>query len=345
MGRCAGILIKCATSFWTLSSSSPPQRRAALLAQEDARKGADWRSVLTAYDDEEEHRHWTSLADAGLLRFEKRLITKWVGTKGRVLVVGCGAGRESLALGKQGFEATGLDVSLPLIHEAAARAGAYDIQYVAGDVACIPFRDRTFDGILVFSQALAHVPGRARRQGALRDMARSLRPGGVVLLALNHRTVEDYAVSYLLHRLLVSVRRTSRRASTAPGERPEGPRPSDLPRRVGEATVLMIRARIFRWRLRTRTLRYRLFGAPHSGPESPRDLHIHLRLSRVSFRPKPGSSYFHLYLRHEFLQDMAGSGLSIAEVLSWRQLNGDQLPTLLREIDFKFLYVLRSVPA
>ena len=94
-----------------------------------------------------------------------------------------------------------------------------------------------------------------------------------------------------------------------------------------------------------RTLRYRLLGAPRSGPESPRDLHIHIRFGRASFRPKPGFSYFHLYLRDEFLQDVAGTGLSIAEVHSWRQLNGDRLPPLLREIDFKFLYVLHGAPA
>jgi len=311
--------------------------------QANTRVGTDWRSVADAYADEEERRHWTSLAEAGLLPFEQRLVVQWIGTKGRVLVVGCGAGRESLALGRQGFEAVGLDISLPLIRDAASRASSHRVHHLAADTARLPFRDGTFDGILVFSQALAHVPGRERRRDALRDMIRALRAGGTILMALNHRTLEDYSIAYLLHRFLV---RTGGRSGSRPGRSgrapPRGPQRSGLPGRVAAMLVLMTRARVLRWRIRIRVLRYRLFGPPPSGPESPRDLHVHIRRSRASFRPRPGLTYFHLYVRDEFLEDVAATQLQVAAVYSWRELNGDQLPSVLQRVDFKFLYVLRK---
>lgn len=307
------------------------------------RERADWRSVPTAYGEAEELRHWASLAEVGLLPFEQHLVTTWIREGARVLVVGCGAGRETLALQKQGMDAVGLDISVPLVREAALR-GPAGVHYLIGDAANLPFRKGAFDGILVFSQALAHIPGRNRRQSALRDMARVLRPGASSLVALNHRTLEDYSITYLLHRFLFSTRRSKRRKSpvsdsSAGTRRP--PRRTDLANRIAATIVLMIRARIWRSRLRLRSARYRFLGAPRSGPESPRDFHMHILRSRTSFRPRPGLSYFHLYVRKEFLEDLAGTGLSVAAIHSWRELNGDRLPSVLSEADFKFVYVLR----
>src|SRR2546422_11165497 len=115
---------------------------------------------------EEERRFWHSLALKGLSIAERRLVELSPLKPGSsLLVVGCGSGRESLGLYKLGFRVTGLDLSLDLLRTARSQVeGRGRCVYVAGDAAGVPFQSQTFDGVLIFSQVLGHLPTPALRE-------------------------------------------------------------------------------------------------------------------------------------------------------------------------------------
>ncbi len=95
-------------------------------------------------------------------------------THGRVLLLGCGAGRYVRALSRvrRDLEIQGGDLSLNALHEARDRdpSGVY----IALDASRLPYADQTFAAILFFD-LLEHVPEFHR---LLSEALRTLRSGG-----------------------------------------------------------------------------------------------------------------------------------------------------------------------
>jgi SAM-dependent methyltransferase len=114
-------------------------------------------------------------------------ITDWVVKRaptGRVLDYGCGAGQIVGLLRERGVDAWGCDVFY--------EGGDYSEQipvglerYISRMDANIPFADGSFD-IVVSNQVMEHV---ADLDGALAEIARVLKPGGVALNVFPHHGV------------------------------------------------------------------------------------------------------------------------------------------------------------
>lgn len=94
-----------------------------------------------------------------------------------VLDVGCGAGALTLAAAKRGATALGVDISVPLVEAARARAerlGAAGARFVQGDAQTRRFEARSFDalisrfGVMFFADPAA----------AFRNLRSVVRPGG-----------------------------------------------------------------------------------------------------------------------------------------------------------------------
>lgn len=129
-----------------------------------------------------------------------------------VLDVGCGGGRiarEALARGAQ--RAIGVDFTLPMIRRAASQP-AVDAAWAGSLAQELPFAAASFD-VVACGLTLGHV---ADLNGALEELCRVLRPGGVLLVSDFHpqashrgwrRTVADpatgkeYAIAHHIHPL------------------------------------------------------------------------------------------------------------------------------------------------
>jgi len=100
-----------------------------------------------------------------------------VGRKVRVLDAGCGTGGFLKFAAKQGdgWQMTGVDMS-PLACELARQRSEADVR--EGSITALPFADRSFDAI-VTGDVLYHVEDVG---AALREFARCLCPGGVVVV-------------------------------------------------------------------------------------------------------------------------------------------------------------------
>jgi SAM-dependent methyltransferase len=94
-----------------------------------------------------------------------------------VLNAGAGQGSFSLRLARLGFEVTSIDDSPAAVDVLLARLpGPVEL----ADVTAMPFTEETFDAA-VLGEVLEHVPDDA---GALAEVARVLRPGGVLAVSV-----------------------------------------------------------------------------------------------------------------------------------------------------------------
>jgi ubiquinone/menaquinone biosynthesis C-methylase UbiE len=103
---------------------------------------------------------------------------------GVALDVACGEGRFTRALAALGFEATGLDRSEKLI--AAARVADPEGRYVVAEANALPIEGESARLVLCVN-ALMHI---VELDDALREFARVLVPGGVLVAGLVHPVAE-----------------------------------------------------------------------------------------------------------------------------------------------------------
>ncbi len=103
-------------------------------------------------------------------------------TGGRLLDVGCAYGF-LLRRFEGDFETFGVDVSEHAIEEARKTAPGSQLQ-VHNVLEPLPFADRSFD-VVTITDLLEHVPG---TPGILAEVARVLRPGGILYITTPNRT-------------------------------------------------------------------------------------------------------------------------------------------------------------
>jgi SAM-dependent methyltransferase len=141
--------------------------------------------VRAKYDDALEVRQYARYALAGPEPEEIEFVRAHVKPGGRLLDVGCGAGREAIGFARAGYRVTGIDLA-PAMIEAARRLAAeagLAIEFRVQNVLDLDAPPASFDGAF-FGASLHHVPGRARRIAALARIGRALTPDGVLLVTI-----------------------------------------------------------------------------------------------------------------------------------------------------------------
>lgn len=154
--------------------------RAALLstAEKDAERARLYRQkAIQDFTAQEEN------VRSGLTLLEEVLLARHP-LAGRVLVLGCGPGREALVLARRGCAVTGLDREPGMLARARelARAAGLAIEYREGEATAFEVPGEPFDAVVVFSGLYNMVQPRARRVALLAACRAHLRPGGRVLL-------------------------------------------------------------------------------------------------------------------------------------------------------------------
>ncbi len=99
--------------------------------------------------------------------------------RGRVLDVGCGAGRHALYLQRKGLAVTGLEAS-PRVAALARERGVRDVR-IGSACSRLPLGAKEFDTVLLFGNNLGICGSRARVGRMLRELARVTRARGRIL--------------------------------------------------------------------------------------------------------------------------------------------------------------------
>lgn len=154
------------------------------------RKNREKESVRRVFEHPREVRYYASLIKKRLLPIEKYVVDNYFVRKGKVLDVGCGAGREAFALAKQGFDVVGIDLSSNLVKFAKQYARTHKITratFLCSDVEHMPYSKNTFDYVMLPTQIIEHVRGRRNRVAVLRRCKAVLKNNGVLFFTVHER--------------------------------------------------------------------------------------------------------------------------------------------------------------
>lgn len=114
----------------------------------------------------------------------------------RLLEVGCGMGTDLLQFSRGGARCVGIDLTPRSIEITRHRFRLYGAEgdFMISDAECLPFHDGSFD-VVYSNGVLHHTPD---TEGAIREIHRVLRPGGVAKVMLYHRNSWNYWVEVVL---------------------------------------------------------------------------------------------------------------------------------------------------
>ncbi len=104
-----------------------------------------------------------------------------------VLDLACGNGRHSVGMAKRGYRVVGIDLSLPMLAQAAelAQDEHQNINFIHGDMRDLSF-DKTFDAVFCMGTSFGYFDDETNAK-VMHGVFRALKPGGSFLLEVSNR--------------------------------------------------------------------------------------------------------------------------------------------------------------
>lgn len=255
---------------------------------------------------------------------------------GRMVIdLGCGGGRAGLALAPAGYHVTGLDITWEMTQTTRQAYLAQNLvpDVLQADIQAIPCADDSYDAALIFIAALQHIHGRAARQKTLAEIGRIIRPGGVLILALDNVAPALTCYGWWGWRKLTSFGKKSGNAASKQETTADNLINANRTRFSGLTWHLRGLARTLRWRTWTGFLdllrQFRLMGGEKG------DTFI----AQVSLNPTPGRVYYHIYEYNELVEDAAAVNLALIACHAGRELSEKrEYPPYIRQLDKQVFY-------
>ena len=135
-------------------------------------------------------RYGEAIDKVGLWNSEKIIFEKYINKNDKILDLGCGAGRTTINLYKNGYkDIIGLDVSTNLIEFANnyIKENNLDINFVVGNAANLDYPDNAFDAVIFSFNGMQCIPGKRNRDNVLKEVYRVLKPGGYYIFTAHNR--------------------------------------------------------------------------------------------------------------------------------------------------------------
>jgi SAM-dependent methyltransferase len=150
-----------------------------------------------------------SACHPGLMPWEDDLVARFVPPGSRVLLVGCGSGRDLVALAERGCRMTGIDPAERALRIAGRllRERELSATLLEGFFEDTPLPDR-FDALIFSYYCYAFIPEARRRVEALRKAAGLLESGGHILVSHASSSVRARRGAIALGRLMGAVCRS-----------------------------------------------------------------------------------------------------------------------------------------
>jgi ubiquinone/menaquinone biosynthesis C-methylase UbiE len=123
--------------------------------------------------------------------------------RGRALDAGCGTGFQARLLHHLGYATHGVDISARLLAVAAGRLPG--VAFTRASIEALPYADASFQAVSCCGSVLSFVEQPAP---ALAELARVLRPGGLLFLECEHKSHAAW---------LASSPRSAERTTSSPG--------------------------------------------------------------------------------------------------------------------------------
>jgi ubiquinone/menaquinone biosynthesis C-methylase UbiE len=124
------------------------------------------------------HRNW----EAASQEIAKMLAWLQLGNGAKVLDIGCGMGRHSLAMEKMGYTVTGIDLSPILLEEARRHDQTAHVNWVHGDMRRLPFEAGHFDATVNLFTSFGYFQLEEDNINVLRQIRKVLHGDGSFLI-------------------------------------------------------------------------------------------------------------------------------------------------------------------
>jgi SAM-dependent methyltransferase len=147
----------------------------AAVAQSQPEWFASW------FDSEHYHRLYANRDQFEADAFVDRLIAHLDPAPGAAMLdLGCGSGRHARSLASRGFRVTGIDLSGRSL-DRARRHGGPPVRFIEQDMR-VPFGSREFEYVFSLFTSFGYFEHAADNAAVIRNIARSLTPGGTLIL-------------------------------------------------------------------------------------------------------------------------------------------------------------------